>query len=153
MKKIIATLLILVLAFGLALPALADSSAVYDLCVTEFTAHKTSDHYSGVRIDKVVNPRGGTTIKYTSITADAGFVSQILTSAGMIDRDKTRAELKALTTVSAAVDGAILFKYSSTGGVSLVGIYANGYQFYVKSGYVVMETYNASNWQRVGVLN
>lgn len=146
MKKIIATILILVLAMAIALPALAEGSTIYDLCVAEYAAHKTADHYSGIRLDKVQNGRS-TLIKYTAITSDAGFVSKILKAAGVITTVKTRSELKAMSTVTPALsDGVLLFKTSSTGAVSLVGIYAGGYQFYIKGGYVVMEQYTATSW-------
>lgn len=157
MKKIIAILLTLCLLFVCTASALADSSEVYDLCANAYAAHLTSSHYSGVRLDKVVtvNPvthKTSTLIKYTTITADAGFVSGVLKNAGMLDGKKTRAELKSLTTVSPVVDGAVLFKYSRTGAVSMVGIYAGGYQFYISGGCVVMEAYTPSCWKRVGVL-
>lgn len=152
MKKFVATILILVMAFGLALPALADSSDVYDLCIKEYSAHLTSNHYKCIRVDGLINGRPTTSVKYVTIPADAGLVSLILERAGMLDRAKTRAELKTLTVASPVVDGAVLFKYSSTGALALVGIYANGHQFYIKSGYVVMEAYSANYWNRVGVI-
>lgn len=149
MKKLLATLLILVMAFTIALPALADSPA-YDVCVAAFNAHKTVSN--GTRIDKVLTV-DGTTIKYTAITSDAVFVSNMLKKLGLVTTLKTRLELKSMTEeVSAAVDGALLFKYSSSGSVSVVGMYAGGYQFYVKSGYVAMQTYAPSYWDRIGVI-
>lgn len=159
MKKIIATILILVLTMALALPTLADGSTIYDLCVAEYNAHLTADHYSGIRLDKVVtvNPvthKTSTLIKYTTISADAGFVSSVLKNAGMITTVKTRSELKAMATVTPALsDGAVLFKTSSTGAVSLVGIYSGGYQFYIKGGYIVMEQYAAANWSSIGSIS
>lgn len=157
MKKLVSILLIMVLMLTFAAPALADGSEVYDLCVTEFNAHKPASAYSGSKtiirtgFDKYGRPIVLSRLTVT-VSPDAGFVSNVLKSAGMVAGIQRREDLNMLAIASPAVDGAVLFKYSRTGAVSMVGIYANGYQFYISGGYVVMEAYTPSYWKRVGVL-
>lgn len=158
MKKLIALLLTLVLVLGIAAPALADASEVYSNCEAAYQSHlPANDHYACVRLDKVVTidrlGRVTTTYKTVQITSDAGFVSKVLISSGMLDKVKTRAELKNMTIPASVVqDGALLF-LTQSGMLKLVGLYANGYQFYIKNNYVVKEPYNAQAWTDVRVLN
>lgn len=168
MKKIIAILLVLVTIFACSSVAFADGktkSPIYDSCLSKVGT--SADGYTGVYLYKVVTPplpylRGGkasTLIKFGTITAPVGFVRHVFRDVGVDVQARTVGELKAaVTRISKAQDGAILF-YSKTerikGGVVVrerIGIYADGYQFYINGGFVVMEPYRSKDWSSIGRL-
>lgn len=154
MKKLIAILLVLVVLFAFTSAALADGktkSPIYQTCLSRVGT--SADDYTGVYLYKVVTPplpymRGGKTntlIKFGTITSDVGFVRCVYRDVGVDISARTAAELKTMTTrLAKAEDGSILF--CTTNGSMRVGIYADGYQFYIKGGLVVVEPYRAATW-------
>lgn len=152
MKKLLAILIVMVLMFAIASPALADEETTADKlyrgCCTMYDAHRPASEYAGTRVDAL--PKGG--FKTVTITSDAGFVSLMLSSVGLGNGLMTRNELRAaVTPVTTVADGAILFKYYA-GTITTVGLYVNGYQFYIKNGYVAMEKFVQKSWVTIGLI-
>lgn len=151
MKKTIAILLTLMLLLMIPCAALADASSVYQQCTSRVGT--SADLYSGMRLTRVVTTdrlgRTSTVVKYVAIPSDAGFVCAVIKASGLPIGLKTSYELRDMTSqITSVTDGALILYRSGT-SIVRIGIYAGGSQFYVKSGVVVMETYNAANWNEI----
>lgn len=156
MKKVTMILVALSLLLAVTASAFADGgipSTIYQSCSSKVGT--SADEYTGMYLYKVVtrSPLGKTStlIKFGTITSDMGFIRRAYRDVGVDISARTAAELQAMTTrLVKAEDGSILF-YNASGGMR-VGIYAGGYQFRIKGGLVVMETYRAADWTEIGRL-